>query len=614
MIEQASQIAVKEITKESLKVAFPLFKKFKDRIKYMYDDGILDYIIDKTDKFSTLKTLLHKQPKNFYDLYYPTKLIYLEDKHEITLDNINNIFNKGNHINIIGDAGSGKSTLIQHIFQLSCLQSYKIPILVTLRDLSNENNTLENYIRNIILDNKLSPSDDFLNNLLLEGDFLFILDGYDEINSSEKKLITKNINDFIDSYSKNFFILTSRPYSNIEYFKDFHNYSIKDLDLNEQLEFIDLQISNEKLATKIKDSINEYKDDYVSAFFKNALLLTLYIINYSQNSLVPDKKYLFYRKVFDVLFIEHDSTTKIGYERIKSTELNQESFEKILKTFSFISLIQNKFKFDKSYVNTQLNDIKDKDNRLEFNNLDFINDLKQSIGIWVEDSGYLSFSHKSLHEYFAALYLKDMNQNSKKIMIYKKLTNNYNNSTNVFDLLNFLSLCYEMDEIFFNENFIQEILKNIRNEFRISENNVYRYISKNINNLKIMVKDNQVIGHTQTEIQLKILALDYLIKSQIDIDDFSDILFKNINSKALKRYIDIEKIDLKQNGIIIYEFKVKEMTTEIEDKYFNFLKSSGFLEIIDEKINIYDNLITKFKENISYQYKLENDILEILDI
>ena len=111
---------------------------------------------------------------------------------------IKDIFKKGNFITILGDAGSGKSTLVKHLFINSFIESYKAPIFVALRDLDKDTFNPEQYLRNIILEKKLSPSDNFLTKLLNNGEFVFFLDGFDEINSKNIKLITSVLEKFID--------------------------------------------------------------------------------------------------------------------------------------------------------------------------------------------------------------------------------------------------------------------------------------------------------------------------------------------------------------------------------------------------------------------------------
>lgn len=203
-------VMAKILAKPAIESSMPIFKKMKDKISYKFNDGLSDYFINSLNKYSSIKTLLHRQPTHFYDVYHPTELIKGDDV--ISTKSVENLFSKSNFITIIGDAGSGKSTLLKHLFISSFIESYKAPIFVNLRDLDTDLHNLERYIRESILQNQLSPSDEYINEILKQGEFLFFLDGYDEINSNNKNEVAKSLEIFIDKYPKNNFLLTSRPY------------------------------------------------------------------------------------------------------------------------------------------------------------------------------------------------------------------------------------------------------------------------------------------------------------------------------------------------------------------------------------------------------------------
>lgn len=457
---------IKILAKPAIKEAMPIFKKIKDKVSHVFNDGLLDYFSASLDRHKEIKTLLHRQPTPFYKVYYPAKLYDSSNGTTLKTESVKEIFKSSNFVTIIGDAGSGKSTLLKHLFISTFVEYYNAPIFVNLRDLDLNNSNLDVYIIDNIINNKLAPSEAFLENLLKKGEFLFFLDGYDEINSTDKHAITKNLERFIDKYPKNKFILTSRPYSNIEFFKNFRNLEIKNLDKDDQVSFIQQQIVNTRLSSKIVESLKEATQGNIQSFFKNPLLLTLYIMAYSKNSSIPNKKYVFYRRVFDVLFAEHDSATKIGYEREIRTQLNQESLEDVLQTFCFLSFFESEFDFKKDYIFKLLNIIKDKTS-FKFRNNDFIEDMKLSVGLWSEDCGVYGFSHRSMQEYFAAVYLANMNSIENKKKVYNKILNFV--SERAFDSTNFLSLCYEMDKSFFIESYSIPIINRIRDTI-IKEN------------------------------------------------------------------------------------------------------------------------------------------------
>ncbi len=434
-----------------------------DEIKQFINRGLKNYLEKQKDKYSHIKTLLKgNTPVYLYDIYFHLKL--KNDKHTIDTTSVGNLFIKSNYITIIGDAGSGKSTLVKHLFLNSISEKIGVPILVELRYLNDYNNSFEDYIYEKIFENKLSENTDILERLLSNGKFVFFLDGFDELNSVIKQKTIKSLNSFINSYHKNKFVLTTRPYSDIEHLPLFHNYSISPLNKKDgEIEaFIYKQLQNEQeLAFKIVESINANKSIYIQNFLTNPLLLSLYILTFQSDSSIPTEKSIFYRRVINVLFSEHDSKTKLGYQREKLTKLNQQQFEEILKSFCFISYFESKFSWDSVYVYEKLMRIKTNFSGITFDNNDLIKDLKLALALWVDDNGIMSFAHRSLQEYFAALSIKHLNPQQNQ-RIYEKIISRFSSISNTNEVENFLSLLEEMDVINFKKHYILPLLYELK--------------------------------------------------------------------------------------------------------------------------------------------------------
>lgn len=457
-LNNMNEILLKTIIAEFSKQSTTILKDIKGETNHFFNDGLSNYLEKQRAKFVNIKTLLHRTtPVPFYDIYLPTRLSCRNKS--IETSSINRVFWETQFVTIIGDAGSGKSTLIKHLFLNSISEKFCIPILIELRYLNDYKGSIEDYIRENIFENKLSPTEKILNRLLENGKFVFFLDGYDEIKSDSKKFVVEKLNAFIDKYRLNRFLLTSRPYSNIELLPLFHNYRIEKLNDVEIKKFISIQKIESELAQKIIKSVSENKVLYLKSYLTNPLLLSLYILTFSTNSSIPDKKYIFYRRVLDVLFKEHDSITKIGYERELKTKLSQEGFEEILKIFSFISYFDSEYDFTKDYLFDLLNKIKEKRTSFNFDNNDLIEDLKSAIALWTEDSGVYSFAHRSMQEYFAALYIKGINDNKKDA--YKKIHSKLFENRRNRETANFLSLCDEMDSYNYKKYMLLPTLKSI---------------------------------------------------------------------------------------------------------------------------------------------------------
>ena len=457
LLELAVSSFVKEVTKDLKSFC----KGISDETKHFLETGIDNYVNLQYERFKQVKTILRgNTPNYFYDVYYPLNI--KNARHLAITSSIKNTFEKSNYVTVIGDAGSGKSTLVKHLFLRTISEREIIPIFIELRNLSNEKGSIEAHVKEKIIDSSISENHKILDRMLANGKFLFFLDGYDEVTGDSKKSVVESLNNFVEKYSKNKYLLTTRPYSDIDLLPLFHNYRIEQLEKDDIDKFIEKQLREEpELAEKIKKSIKEAKARYINSFLKNPLLLSLYILTYQSNASIPTKKYVFYRRVINALFSEHDSKSKLGFERETRCKLQQEEFERILKSFCFVSYFEESFTFQHDELVSKLELIKAKNSALKFSSTDFIIDMKSAVSLWTEDGGIVSFAHRSLQEYFAALFIKDLNDANKE-KVYEKIRDYSESMTSTTEIENFLSLCEEMDEIHFNQHYALPVLQELK--------------------------------------------------------------------------------------------------------------------------------------------------------
>ena len=472
-----------------------IFSTISDNAKIIFKKGIKDYLDKQKDRYSHIKTLLTNQPVDLYSIYYPLKLTTRRKTSIIDIDtsSVGKLFNKTNQITIIGDAGSGKSTLVKHLFINSIVTNFSIPILVELRYLNDYNNDFTNYIIQKSLNLQITENEKIFNEFLMQGKFIFFLDGYDELNTKRKQKIIEDIDNFIATYNKNYYILTTRPISDIEQLNQFTDCFMKELsyDNGEIKGFVNQVLHDEiELANKVNESIdsNVETNKYIKEFLVNPLLLTLYILSYQRNTKVPDKKYVFYRRVIDVLFYEHDAKTKLGYQHEIESGLNHGQMEIILRTFCILSFFNGKYDWDKDYMYDLFNNIRIKQ-KIDFENEKILHDFKVATALWIEDNGIYCFAHRSLQEYFAASFIKHLNQKSKP-NIYKKIIEHLSRTHRrggVFN--NFLLLLMEMDSIDYYQYYYIPMLDELKKSIDVA--NEEKMVESFIN---FFIKDFVIIG------------------------------------------------------------------------------------------------------------------------
>lgn len=548
-------------------------------ISHVVFNRLLEYQVEEYKRSFHTKTILHRSaPVRLYDFYQPLFIRRFGNnykKDRICSESPAELFKESNLITLLGTAGSGKSTIVKFLLVQCIEEKYKTPIKIELRYLNKYEGDLYTYIEKEVFNRQqLAFDPKIVNRLLHSGEFLFFFDGYDELNSKVKENITKDINDFTEIYNKNDYLLTSRPYTNVELLSRFHNYEVCEMNDFDIEQFVRKQISqNEKEITdKILESIkNNSENGSYKTFLSNPLLLSMFILTFQNYSNIPQKRSSFYRQVFDSLFHLHDSMSKLAYEREKKSGLSKEQFETVLKLFSYISFFKQTFVFDTQFLHETFTQIKQAKKELIFNNDEFIDDLQVAICIFQKEGLDYVFPHRSLQEYFASLYIVGLLPIQKK-KVYSKILGQFIDS-NILELItndNFFSLLIEQDElgvvtnlsIPFIENCIQ-ILKSAK-ENRIKELTftslaffIYWFHGENsdFNNIsiglqKFIEEKSKIIRKYQSEDKTIKLSNEDTMK----LADLTDNQIKNLKinlSKVLKELRSYIKSEAASDNAII---------------------------------------------------------------
>ncbi|WP_461487411.1 NACHT domain-containing protein [Pedobacter sp.] len=462
-------------------------KEFGVEVEHIINNNILEYQVEEYNRNLYSKTLLHRvQPKKLTEFYQPLFISKCDPKYRhrrigfgvdeeirIPTNSIKELFSDKQYITLIGSAGSGKSTIIKHLFLNAIDTHFKIPIKIELRYLNEYDGSIIEYIKeNIFKLSKLASNDRIIERLMKSGDFVFFLDGYDEISSNKKERITKQIDDLVKLYNKNCYVLTTRPYTEIEMLPLFHNFEVCELSDDDINQFIRKQIpaTEAELIDKIIEAINNPENRSYKSFLSNPLLLSMFILTFQSYSSIPQKRSVFYSQVFDALFSVHDSMSKLAFVREKQSGLSKEQIIEVMELFSFLSYFEEKFIFTSNYLNSKLDSIKEKKVNIKFDNQKLISDLQIAIGIINQDGTEYTFPHRSLQEYFTALYISSLSDPNKEI-VYKKivasLTNDRGYRINSKD--NFHLILSELDEEGVIKFAIIPFLENYKRKLQLSK-------------------------------------------------------------------------------------------------------------------------------------------------
>lgn len=572
-----------------------------DEISQSLDDGLQKYTTNWYNKISSVKTFLFSENAvDFEEVYVPLSLQF--QKKNINLPNdISSFFKISNCITILGHAGSGKTMLMKHSFLNILRNGYLIPIIIELRRIDNTEFSLSEYISSLVFKLNLSRNETIFNRLMDEGKFVFFLDGFDEISIKNKEKRTAEIEEFVDRYNKNSFMLTSRPGAGAETLSRFRSYHVCDMNDEQVKSFVMKQAKymdeeGDLIAQKILGSIFCSDNSMFIDYLRNPLLLSMFILTFKYTPELPSKKSGFYFNVFDTLYCKHDSTSKSGgYLHERKCKKEKEQYKNILQSFSYNSFFDSKYEFDNAYINKLFEDIK-KRLSVKFDNDDMIYDLSVSIGIWVLDGYTYNFPHRSMQEYFAASLISESEEDTKKMVYSKIMTRKYG-----YDGFNFWSLCQEMDEFCFLKYFVLKNLKDfkklldITHEVIIEEIELTFYNFLKILDLYIGINKSGEINYIRRNHNIYIPVLRYLKK--VDIVD-------TIFDWSRKVPQEIETLcNLTRNDDKLIRLDVDNKTV------YNYLRCTSLPKMLYEEYIKLNNTILELENDLDQKRKKEINLL-----
>ena len=407
-----------------------------------------EYLERSYTKQSYLSVLVFKnQQRLLEELYIPLEVISAKDSTKIKIDDYHDYFiPKYQKVLITDTAGMGKSTILRYLF-ISCLKANKgMPVFVELRKL-NKDITILDY-----LSGEIGESKEFLEKLFKQGDFIFFLDGYDEIQYEQREQITLAIQDFISKSGKNFFALTSRPEFSLVSFPDFQEFKIKSLELDEAFALLKKYDSGGDLSDKIIAAINSGKNENVKEFLTNPLLVSLLYKSYEFKQKIPFKKHIFYRQVYDALFESHDLSKEGAPTRTKKSGLDIDDFHRVLRSLGYITVNLGKVEYGKDEILQQLSKAKERSPGLDFKTGQLLDDLVTTVPLFVLSGESYKWAHKAIQEYFAAQYIC-VDAKDKQAPILRAMYSNEENER----YINVLDLCYDIDYKTFRHTIIYQL-------------------------------------------------------------------------------------------------------------------------------------------------------------
>lgn len=304
---------------------------------------------------------------------------------------------------IIDGAGMGKSTFSKFLITQILYKSDRIPVLFELRKSKPDVDLIES------IASELDPlgrvfSRELFYELIKEGKFVIVLDGFDEVEYERQSEVAEQINDISVKGQRNSLILTTRPQELVPSVLDSKSYQFSQFTSAQAKQLINRldSISGLDIGKKLTLELGNVPDN----FLENPLLVSLLYSTFGANNTIADRICTFYNDIYDALYKGHDLINKNGFKRKKISELDYEQFRVLLRALCFQMSLKRKASFSTvveahEYINkaATLSKVSPKSANT------FLNDLLNAVPLMQKDGSDTKFLHKTIIEYFAAEYI-----------------------------------------------------------------------------------------------------------------------------------------------------------------------------------------------------------------
>ncbi|MBW4564110.1 MAG: NACHT domain-containing protein [Mojavia pulchra JT2-VF2] len=335
------------------------------------------------------------------------------DKSIVALDSVK----RYQKLLIWGSPGAGKTTFLKYLALHSNTEFGKqiVPIFISLKAFAEEEDkpNLIDVIRREF--NVCFPEPaQFVQELLEQGNCLILLDGLDEIAESESNRIYRNINTFVEQFSKNRFIMTCRSGASDYTFEHFTEVEMADFNENQVLMFVKKWFASSQ-EPKLGDRFLEEVERNISIkeLAINPLLLTMLCLVFEDNYEFPKNRYLLIEDAVNILIRKWDASRRIERDSINSFNLPYQRKVNMLSQIAYEAFNQEPQKFfwqqrelEKTIRNYIKNILESSSDNFDNQSLEVLKTVEVNHGLIVKQTKDLySFSHLTFQEYFVAHYI-----------------------------------------------------------------------------------------------------------------------------------------------------------------------------------------------------------------
>jgi predicted NACHT family NTPase len=318
-----------------------VIKGAADKFRLHLNSSYKDYLACVAERHSKGKSFfIRHDPTTLYDFYVPIGVS--NEKNKIPHASISGIAAVNRFAVITGGGGSGKSMLMRHLLLDAIKHKQKVPVLLELRELNEDGQSLLDFIKDTLRSNRFSLDDDYIEKALKAGHFALLLDGLDEVALSSRKTVIKQLFQLVKNYDQNIILLSSRPEPEFSGWPAFSVFNVDALTLEQAVELVSKLPFDDDLKAKFLRDLQDRLFAKHNSFLSNPLLLSIMLLTYGESADIPDKLSLFYSQAYETLFHRHDAL-KAGFQRDRLTKLNIQDFARVFSAFSIQTFDRRQF-------------------------------------------------------------------------------------------------------------------------------------------------------------------------------------------------------------------------------------------------------------------------------
>ena len=295
------------------------------------------------DRYNFIRVFGMSEPMPLRNLYVRTNILEKVSYYKkVSLEELENAFNQDkrsfgktketrsgievlNELQryiVLGKPGAGKTTYLKYLALRSIdkeadIKDRKIPIFITLKELSDKQISLVEYITEQFDISGLPEAEPFIEQILKNGKCLLLLDGLDEVDEERKSIIIQEIIDYSDKYDGNQFVISCRIAAYNHWFQRFHDMEMADFNEGQIEQFVINWFTAKGEPETGMECFEKMKGNKsLLDMASTPLLLILLCIAFDENYDFQTNRAELYREAIQALLKKWDSTRRIKRKEI----------------------------------------------------------------------------------------------------------------------------------------------------------------------------------------------------------------------------------------------------------------------------------------------------------